>query len=687
MKRSLALRIFLVYLPIDLFFALALCFAHVGLFDLERPGPFLVVNAGLWVLRFFGWSAVVASRLRPVAEFSRAGSGASENQLLEAQRALADARARLGVFYGVGWMINIALATAYMSWLYPAPEAVSPFSLEGSLLLMGAVVSGAIVFSYPLILVLSNPEASALSLAIRARGLEARRPGGSLQGRITLLALGLAGAPTLFVASLGYTSAGLSGIEMAQRDARVAAHGIVAEARRLGELGDDVARATLSTRLDGERSGGLIVDRSGRPLHGGSALQLLEGAPALKAALAESVRIGEEGVRIDRSAGIAMALIAIDDERVAVAIVASSRDGANTFLIVAIAFVLTVLVWAPLSAVLFSRSIALPISLVTSAVRRLVEEGRLDELGALPVVSDDEIGQLGSDFNELLDLLRSLSHVSREIATGRLDVRVEGAGDLPDAFRGMLESLRDMVGQMSETSLQLGSAATEIFAATQEQEMAATTQSSSMREISQTMESLSESAAHVAEAVEGVLGNAERTVEMTDRMVERIGELNTHTGRIGEILEVIREIADRSDLLALNGALEASHAGDAGRGFALVASEMRRLAERVTASVQDVRRLVDDIRQSGSSTVMATEESKKLAHATTDAARKITLVTQQQRSSTEQVSESVRDLTDVVSQTVAATGQTRASSETLKDRADQLAGLVHRFRLETEAAE
>jgi methyl-accepting chemotaxis protein len=109
---------------------------------------------------------------------------------------------------------------------------------------------------------------------------------------------------------------------------------------------------------------------------------------------------------------------------------------------------------------------------------------------------------------------------------------------------------------------------------------------------------------------------------------------------------------------------------------------MRRLAERVTASVHDVKTLVTDIRASGSSTVMATEESKKLAESTTEAARQITLVTQQQRSGTEQVSQSVKDIAHVLAQAVAATTQTRASAEDLKVQADRLAGLVKRFQLD-----
>jgi methyl-accepting chemotaxis protein len=195
------------------------------------------------------------------------------------------------------------------------------------------------------------------------------------------------------------------------------------------------------------------------------------------------------------------------------------------------------------------------------------------------------------------------------------------------------------------------------------------------------MTSLLDSASHIAESVGAVLSDAELTRSTTEQMATCISELNTHTGRIGELLLEIRNVADRSDLLALNGSLEATRAGEAGRGFSLVAAEMRRLAERVTATVENVRVLVGDIRASGSATVMANEQSRKLAESTTDAARRITLVTQQQRTATDQVTSSVRDIADVIAQAAAATTQTRVSAEQLKTQADHLETLVQRFEV------
>ena len=121
--------------------------------------------------------------------------------------------------------------------------------------------------------------------------------------------------------------------------------------------------------------------------------------------------------------------------------------------------------------------------------------------------------------------------------------------------------------------------------------------------------------------------------------------------------------------------------GMLGRAFSLVASEMRRLAERVTASVQDVKSLLVDIRSSGASTVVATEDGRKLAESTTESARQITMVTQQQRTATGQVLESMREISTILGQSVTATRETRASVEMLRTTAEHFNQVVGKFKL------
>ncbi len=255
-------------------------------------------------------------------------------------------------------------------------------------------------------------------------------------------------------------------------------------------------------------------------------------------------------------------------------------------------------------------------------------------------------------------------------------------GQLASSLGQLVAWLREVPALMQSSAQNLAAAAAEICAAAQEQEAAAQQQASAVHEVSATTMSLLDSAGHISDTAGGVLSNAEKTKGASELIAKKITELSGHTGRMSEILEVIRDIADRSDLLALNASLEGTRAGEAGRGFSLVAGEMRRLAERVTASVHSVKELVSDVRGSGSSTMIVTEEARKLAESTTESARQITRVTDQQRSSTEQVAQSMKEISSVLTQSVTASRQTLSSSEALKNQAQQLLSITRQFRFD-----
>lgn len=281
---------------------------------------------------------------------------------------------------------------------------------------------------------------------------------------------------------------------------------------------------------------------------------------------------------------------------------------------------------------------------LTEVTTRIVKEGDLTQ--RIKVDTDDEIGRLSSAFADMVERLR----------------------EIPAAIKGSVDSL--------------ASAASEIYSASQQQEVASQSQSSGVEEVSRTMQSLLESATHISESARGVFQNAERARETSELTAKKIGDLSTHTNRMGEILDTIRDIAERSDLLALNASLEGSRAGEAGKGFSLVAAELRRLAERVTQSVNDVKTLVSDIRSSGASTMLVMEETRKLADNTAASAKQITLVTQQQRTATEQVSRNMKDVAETLTQSSAATRETKKAAEDLKVHADKLNELCNSFRFE-----
>lgn len=213
------------------------------------------------------------------------------------------------------------------------------------------------------------------------------------------------------------------------------------------------------------------------------------------------------------------------------------------------------------------------------------------------------------------------------------------------------------------------------------QQTASTQQVSAIDETRGTMEVMLASAQQIAETSSTVLGNAERTVTGNRDVAHRIQELNNHAERVAEILAAIMQVADRTDLLALNAALEGTKAGEAGRGFTLVAAEMRRLAESVMESVAGIRRLMNDMRSASQSAVQAGQEGIALSEETTRSARDIALVTQQQRKATEQVGRSMDDMAATVSEAMASTRKTASTAEDLVHAALRLNRLVSSVRM------
>ena len=196
------------------------------------------------------------------------------------------------------------------------------------------------------------------------------------------------------------------------------------------------------------------------------------------------------------------------------------------------------------------------------------------------------------------------------------------------------------------------------MAAARGQESAGAEHAAAIEETRRTMELVLGSAQDIAQSSSMVLGNAERTVQGNRDVAQRIRELNTHAEKVAEVLATIMQVADRTDLLALNAALEGTKAGEAGRGFALVAAEMRRLAESVMESVAVIRKLMNDVRSASQSAVQAGHEGIALSEQTTRSAGDIALVTQKQRQATEEVGRSMDEMAGAVANTMANTRQT-----------------------------
>ncbi len=303
------------------------------------------------------------------------------------------------------------------------------------------------------------------------------------------------------------------------------------------------------------------------------------------------------------------------------------------------------------------------------------------------------------------------------VADAALTPLIAGVGQV-------METLKKFVTEIREAALQLSTSSAEVLAAATQNESSTSAQASAIHETTATMEELKGASHQIAENAQMVAGIAEQTLsgartgegsikafmssmeKVRHNAVEvddAIAKLSKRVERIGTVVEVIDEIADRSDLLALNAALEGAKAGEAGRGFSIVAAEMRRLAENVMESTKEIKNLITEIREATHAAKEASDGNKRMAgegeklggsamqsvtgilsgiQETSDAARVIHLATQQQRTATEQVVQSMSEIEEVTRQAQSGSRQATGAAAELTKLAERLAELVKRFKVE-----
>ena len=297
--------------------------------------------------------------------------------------------------------------------------------------------------------------------------------------------------------------------------------------------------------------------------------------------------------------------------------------------------------------------------------------------------SRDELGEMASAFAEMHVRLRQLQESAVRVADGDLSCSIEGDGELFVAFRNMVSNLRRLADSISSSSSAVASAAAGMFSSVREQESMGTQQNAALEEIRHTVEALAAASDQVADDAASVREMAERSLSSTQHTAEQTRLVSAHSDRIGEILSLIQDIADKSDLLAFNAGLEGTRAGEVGRGFSLVAAEMRRLSEHVMDSVRDIRKLVSDMHGASHASVLATEDGIKLARETAAAAAKISQAVAQQREGTTQVKTAIVDIATGVNEALGASEETTHNAEGLLQLSHELKTTASSFRVRT----
>ncbi len=329
----------------------------------------------------------------------------------------------------------------------------------------------------------------------------------------------------------------------------------------------------------------------------------------------------------------------------------------------------------------------------------------------------------------LAEPVAQMTRAAREVASG--DVSVEAIDvaatseirSMAKSFNEMVVTLRNLVGQMLSLTGRLSGASQGLIGASLDQEHVTNQQAAYAQEIAATFEELSRTAEQIASSTDVVEQAARRTNEAVEEaravfaevssgiteirnesksVAEAIQKLNTDLQEVSKIAQVINAVAERSDLLALNAALEGTKAGEVGRGFSLVAAEMRKLAESVSGSARDIGRIVEKVQESGNQAgskaragMQASDRGVKvadqalsvfqriveLARGTTEAAQQINTATKQQRQSSDQAVQGARNVADLVKQGVDATGRTTKIAQDLQTVAQALTELTGRFKV------
>ncbi|WP_282397138.1 methyl-accepting chemotaxis protein [Pseudomonas sp. PS01298] len=318
--------------------------------------------------------------------------------------------------------------------------------------------------------------------------------------------------------------------------------------------------------------------------------------------------------------------------------------------------------------------------------------------------------------------------VAERVASGDLShnltsLRKDELGQLQRAMQSMSVGLRELIGGISDGVTQIASAAEQLSAVTEQTSAGVNSQkvetdqvATAMNEMAATVQEVARNAEEASEAAvaadqqarEGdkVVGEAiaqiERLATEVGNSTEAMGHLQRESDKIGSVLDVIKSVAQQTNLLALNAAIEAARAGEAGRGFAVVADEVRSLAQRTQKSTEEIEELIVGLQSGTQQVANIMDNSRGLTDSSVELTRRagsalgsitrtvstiqamnsqIATAAEQQSAVAEEINRSVLNVRDISEQTAAASEETAASSTELARLGTHLQALVSRFRV------
>ncbi|MBW2557906.1 MAG: methyl-accepting chemotaxis protein [Deltaproteobacteria bacterium] len=338
----------------------------------------------------------------------------------------------------------------------------------------------------------------------------------------------------------------------------------------------------------------------------------------------------------------------------------------------------------------------------------------------------DEIGDLARAFTRMIQSLKDKAQIAQQIAGGDLTVEaapLSEADALGNAFSTMVAKNRQQVQEILEGVNVLASSGSEIMASVSqltsgaaETSTAVSETTATVEEVKQTTDVTSQKAKHVSDlgrksveisqtglkAIEDTIQGINRIKEQVESIADMVVHLSEQSQAIGEIIATVNDLAEQSNLLAVNASIEAAKAGEQGKGFAVVAQEIRSLAAQSKQATTQVRNILFDVQKAISSAVMATELGSKAVEAgvklstqageaidvlaesvteSTNAAIQIAASSQEQLIGMDQVVSAMENIRQAALQTASSTKQTEQSAHDLHNLGLRLQEIVRFYKV------